>query len=157
ADGNQHESTLILATEPFTAKEKGTPAQPAIQPFRSDCQPISAHPSARKASWISAPLIGNQGRCGTRWRICWPSASSAWPVADVRRPSTRRPAIGAGVLLIEGGDEGAIEEIRKENSLWYRRGRQRKRLRRGKKQCGNFCSAVAMASAPAMKRRGGGS
>src|SRR6266571_9562235 len=53
ADGNEHGSTPILATEPFTAKEKGTPAQPAIRRFRSGCQQISAHPSERKASWIS--------------------------------------------------------------------------------------------------------
>jgi hypothetical protein len=40
-------------------------------------------------------------------------------------------AVGTRVLLIEGGNERATEKIRKENSLWYRLGRQRKRLRRG--------------------------
>lgn len=45
--------------------------------------------------------------------------------------------IRARVLLIEGGDEGAIEEVRKENSLWYRPGGQRKRLRGGERTCGN--------------------
>ena len=40
-------------------------------------------------------------------------------------------AVGTRVLLIEGGNDRAIEKIRKENSLWYRLGRQRKRLRRG--------------------------
>ena len=34
-----------------------------------------------------------------------------------------RTAIGAPVLLIEGGDEGLVEEIWEEDSLWYRVGR----------------------------------
>ena len=41
------------------------------------------------------------------------------------------------VRLIERGDERAIEEVRKEHSLWYCRGRQRRRLRRGESECGN--------------------
>src|SRR5215203_4621966 len=48
-----------------------------------------------------------------------------------------RAAIGAGVLLIKGGNEWVIEEVREENSLWYRRGRQRKRLRDAERTCGN--------------------
>ena len=34
-----------------------------------------------------------------------------------------RSSIGARVRLIEGGNEGLVEEIRKEDSLWYRVGR----------------------------------
>ena len=34
-----------------------------------------------------------------------------------------RAAIGARVRLIEGGDEGLVEEIREEDSLWHRVGR----------------------------------
>ena len=41
-------------------------------------------------------------------------------------PDFQRPAVwttGQKQLLIEGGNEGLVEEIRKEDSLWYRVGR----------------------------------
>ena len=47
------------------------------------------------------------------------------------------PAVGTRVRLIEPGDEGTIEEVRKENSLWYRLGRQSQRLRCEESLCGN--------------------
>ena len=54
-------------------------------------------------------------------------------------------AIGTGVRLIEGRDEGPVEEVGKENSLWYRFGRQRQRLR-----CGESAVSQRLSS---MRRR----
>jgi hypothetical protein len=47
----------------------------------------------------------------------------------LRRLEQNRAAIGAGVRLVEGGRQRLVEEIRKENSLWYRGVVQQRRLR----------------------------
>ena len=46
-------------------------------------------------------------------------------------------AVGTRMRLIEGGNEGAIEEVRQENSLWSRLVVQRRRLRVVKGACRN--------------------
>src|SRR6516164_10226102 len=50
-------------------------------------------------------------------------------VARFRGFEQHRAAIGARIGLIERRDEGFVEEVREENSLWYRVAVQRKRLR----------------------------
>ena len=50
-------------------------------------------------------------------------------VAFFRRFEQDRAAIGARLRLIESRDEGFVEEVREENSLWYRVAVQHKRLR----------------------------
>ena len=42
------------------------------------------------------------------------------PVLSFRRLQQDGTAIGARLLLIERGDEGLVEEIWEEDSLWYR-------------------------------------
>ena len=42
------------------------------------------------------------------------------PVLPLCRLEQDGPTIGTRVLLIERGDEGCVEEIREEDSLWYR-------------------------------------
>ncbi|MDA1093883.1 MAG: hypothetical protein O3A25_11545 [Acidobacteria bacterium] len=44
------------------------------------------------------------------------------PILPFGRLEQDRPAIRARVLLIERGDEGLVEEVREEHSLWYRVG-----------------------------------
>ena len=39
-------------------------------------------------------------------------------VLPLRRLEQAGPAIGARLLLIERGDEGRVEQIREEDSLW---------------------------------------
>ena len=56
------------------------------------------------------------------------------PIAPVGGVQQHGAAVGARVRLIEGGDEGAIEEVRKQDSLCYRRLVQRNRLRVGKRR-----------------------
>ncbi len=65
---------------------------------------------------------------------------------SVRRFQENRPTIRTRVRLIKGCDERAIEQIREENSLWYRLVSQRKRLRCGERSfstafvpCGGVC------------------
>ena len=41
-------------------------------------------------------------------------------VLPLRRLEQDGPTIGARMLLIERGDEGLVEELREEHSLWYR-------------------------------------
>ena len=55
------------------------------------------------------------------------------PVARFRGLEQDRAAIRARVRLIERRDEGFVEEVWEENSLWYRVGRASKSLRCGKK------------------------
>ena len=57
--------------------------------------------------------------------------------AAVGRLQQDRAAVRTGVRLIEDRDEGLVEEVWEENSLWYRVVGQIKRLRRGKSSCGN--------------------
>ena len=55
------------------------------------------------------------------------------PQAGVGRFQQNRAAIRARVGLIERRHERSVEQIREENSLWYRLVSQRKRLRCGEK------------------------
>ena len=45
------------------------------------------------------------------------------PIHALGRLEQDGAAIGTRVLAVERGDEGLVEEIRKEDSLWYRMGR----------------------------------
>jgi len=58
-------------------------------------------------------------------------------VARVRGFEQDRAAIRARVRLIKRRDQGLLEEVVEENSLWYRFVSQRERLRREKQLCGN--------------------
>jgi hypothetical protein len=76
-----HEALLILATEPFRRKRESRSAQAAFQLFHSDCQQISAHPSERNASWMSARLSYR-----TRRRRNWLSQANVRSTTHRHRP-----------------------------------------------------------------------
>ncbi len=59
------------------------------------------------------------------------------PVARFRGFEQHRAAVGARMGLIERRDEGFVEEVGKENSLWYRVVAQSKASVVGKSSCGN--------------------
>ena len=59
------------------------------------------------------------------------------PVARVRGLEQDRAAIRARVGLIERRDEGFVEEVWEEDSLWYRFVAQSKASVVGKSSCGN--------------------
>ena len=68
------------------------------------------------------------------------------PVARLRGLDQNRSAIRARVWLIEGRDEGFVEEVWEEDSLWYRVVAQAKAsvvgessLANGFVPCGGFC------------------
>jgi hypothetical protein len=46
----------VVAPRPAKGRT-GHALNPVSQPFRRDCQQISADPSERNASWMSAPLV----------------------------------------------------------------------------------------------------
>ena len=50
----------------------------------------------------------------------------------VHRLQQHRAAVGAGVRLVERRDQGLLEQIGKQNTVWYGRVVQRSRLRLGK-------------------------
>jgi hypothetical protein len=58
-------------------------------------------------------------------------------IARFRGLEQHRAAVGARVGLIEGRDEGFVEEVWEENSLWYRVIAQSKASVVGKSSCGN--------------------
>jgi hypothetical protein len=71
------------------------------------------------------------------------------PVARVRGLEQDRAAIRARVGLIERRDEGCVEEVWEEDSLWYRFVAQSKASVVGKSSCGNgfvpcggFCVSI---------------
>jgi len=75
------------------------------------------------------------------------------PVARVRGFEQDRPAIRTRVGLIKGRDQGFVEEVWEEDSLWYRVVAQAKASVVGKSACSNrfvpyggFC--VSIESAP---------
>ena len=57
------------------------------------------------------------------------------PVQPLGRLQQNRPAIGTCVLAVKRGNDGLVEEIRKENSLWYRIGRHARASVVGKCLC----------------------
>ena len=59
------------------------------------------------------------------------------PILSLRRFQQDGPAIGARMLLIERRDEGLGEEVREQDSLWYRLGIQAKASLVVKSRCGN--------------------
>lgn len=70
-------------------------------------------------------------------------------VPRFRRFQHHRTAVGARVRLIERRDEGFVEEVGEEDSLWYRVVAQSKASVVGKSSCGNgfvpcggFCVSI---------------
>jgi hypothetical protein len=89
----------------------GIAARDPEDPLREHVGPRVSHPRRRAR-------IGQRLRQGRR------QAERA-----IRGFEQNRAAVRTGVGLIKGGDQRAIKEVRKENSLWYRDVVQQRRLR----------------------------